>query len=324
MTNLQVVTTQETATIVEVGNSFSAALVVDWLSYNADKAETTIRTYGKALKFFFQWLADNNVTNPRREDVIRYRNELAATKKISTARLYLSALKIFNKWLSSKGLYLDFCSGISTPKLDEEGETHSRESLSLEEAKDVLNSFKGKTDEKSLRDALILRVMLNCGLRSCEICRLDATDIEKRHGKIFLRVWGKGRSGKTSKVEISATVYNQIMDYLNVRGSKRMKGEPMFTSTANRNRGQRLQTQTVSKLAKATFRKIGIDSPSIVCHSCRHFAITQMLLAGVDIEAVRQIARHKSTSTTQVYRHDITAANNIGVQTLSDLLDDVA
>ena len=46
MTNLQIV--NETV-IVEVGNSFSENLVADWLAFNADKAEATVRTYSKAI-----------------------------------------------------------------------------------------------------------------------------------------------------------------------------------------------------------------------------------------------------------------------------------
>ena len=318
MTNLQIV--NETV-IVEVGNSFSENLVADWLAFNADKAEATVRTYGKAIGNFFGWLAANGIKNPCRDDVIRYRDNLSASKKISTARLYTTAVKVFSKWLASKGLYLDFAAGVGTPKLDEDAETHSREALTLSEAKDVLNSFKGKSDEKSLRDALILRIMLNCGLRSIEICRLDVTDIEKRHGKIFICVWGKGRKGKTARVEISKTVYEMILNYLNARGSKREKGEPMFVSTANRNRGERLQTQTISRLAKKTFRAVGIDSPTVTCHSCRHFAATQLLKSGVDIERVRRLLRHKNSATTQIYRHDIEESTDTTIQTLSDLLD---
>ena len=202
----------------------------------------------------------------------------------------------------------------------EEADVHARESLTLDEARQVLSSFKGK-DVKSLRDKLIMRLMMNCGLRSVEIIRLDATDIERRHGKIFLKIWGKGRAGKTARVEISKTIYNMILDYLNLRGSKRIVGEPMFVATSNRNSGQRLQTQTISRLAKKTFRAVGIDASTITCHSCRHTAATLMLQNGVDVSKVQRILRHKNPATTEIYRHDITAATNDGVQILSNLLD---
>lgn len=320
MTTASLVAIENTA-VVNVDKSFSSKMVVDWLEYNGDKAAATIRTYSKAVEYFIHWLGDNGIKNPQRADVVEYRNHLCTTKKLSTARLYMVAVKTMFKWLSSQGLYLNIAADVKTPKLDEEGETHSREALTLTEAKKVLSSFKGKTTEKSLRDALIMRLMLNCGLRSIEVIRLDATDIEKRHGKIFLKIWGKGRASKSSRVEISRTIYNQLLDYLNARGSKRMKGEPLFTSTARRNFGQRLQTQTISRLAKATFRSVGIDSESIVCHSCRHFAATQLLLEGVDIARVQKLLRHKSQNTTQIYRHDISEKTDNTVQILSDLLD---
>ena len=319
--DLQVVTVENTAAVSVVNHfSFSERLIFDWLKFNADKSAETVKTYNKALKNFFSFLKANSITAPCRDDVIRYRDELRATKSVGTAKLYLTAVKIFSRWLASTGSYPNFADGVKAPKRDEADETHTREALTLDEAKQVLNSFSG-TSEKTLRDKLIMRLMLNCGLRSVEVVRLDSTDIERRHGKIFLKVWGKGRSGKTARVEISKTIYDMILDYLNTRGAKCKTGEPMFTSTSNRNRGQRLQTQTVSRLAKKIFRSVGIDSPTVTCHSCRHTAATVMLLNGVDISKVQKILRHKSATTTEVYRHDITAANNDGVAILSGLLD---
>lgn len=306
--------------MADVVSDLSKSMVADWLAFNVDKAVATVKTYSKAVGHFMKWLADNDIVNPTRQDVINYRDYLCTSKKISTTRLYMTAVKTFSRWLASEGKYVDFTAGVRTPRLDEAAETHAREALTLDEAKSVLNSFKG-SDVKTLRDKLILRLALNCGLRSCEIVRLDVGDIERRHGKNFLKVWGKGRHSKTARVEISKSIYDMILDYLQARGSKRQAGEPLFVSLSNRCRGERIQTQTVSKLAKQTFRSVGIDSPTIVMHSCRHFCITQMLLEGVDIEAVRQIARHKSGSTTQVYRHDINAANNPGISILSKILD---
>ena len=314
------ITTTTNKVAVNVGN-FKASLVEDWLNFNADKSAATVKTYSKAVGYFVKWIADNEITNPTRQDIINYREHLCATKKIATARLYTVAVKTMFKWAASNGLCLNVAEGVKTPSLDEEGESHSREALTLTEARKVLSFFNGRTDEKSLRDALIMRIMLNCGLRSIEIVRLDATDIEHRHGKHFLKVWGKGRKGKTARVEISKTIHNMILDYLNARGSKREKGEPMFVSTARRNFGQRLQTQTVSKTAKTTFRAVGIDSEAVTCHSCRHFCCTQLLLEGADIESCRRLLRHKNSSTTNTYRHDIQRATDNSVQILSDLLD---
>ena len=161
-----------TETAVVVDTSLSQSLVAEWLAFNADKAEATRRTYSKALENFFAWLAQNEVSEPRREEIISYRDYLCKTKKVSTARLYLTAVKIFFRFASSKNLYPNVAEGVKAPSLAELADTHAREALTLEEAKQVLFSFKGR-DIKTLRDALIMRLMLNCGLRSIEIVRLD-------------------------------------------------------------------------------------------------------------------------------------------------------
>lgn len=313
--------TKAMATTSNAVATFTTQMTADWLNFNSDKSPATVATYSKAIGYFLKWLAENEITNPNRSDIIAYRNHLCETKKMATARLYVTAVKTMFKWLASNGMYLNVAADVKTPSAVEDAQSHSRDALTLEEAKQVLSSFKEKKSVKGLRDALIMRIMLNCGLRTIEVVRLDATDIERRHGKIFLKVWGKGRSGKTARVEISKTIFNQILDYLNLRGAKFKAGEPMFTSTARRNFGKRLQTQTVSRLAKATFRSVGIDSENVTCHSCRHFAATQLLLEGVDVARVQKLLRHKSIATTQIYRHDISEKTDNSVQILSDLLD---
>ena len=308
-------------TAVATAGNFDQNLVADWLAFNAYKSPATVLTYKKTLKNFFAFLGANKIASPTRQDIISYRNQLCATKSVSTARLHIAVVKNFFKWAASCGLCLDVAAGVKSPSLAEEGEIHSREPLTLSQARTVLSTFKNKTDEKSLRDSLILRLMLTCGLRSIEIVRLDSTDIEKRHGKIFLRVWGKGRSGKTARVEIPASVHKMILDYLNVRGARFKVGEPLFVSTSNRTRGQRLQTQTISRLAKATFRGVGIDTPTITCHSCRHTCATILLREGqTDIRRVQKLLRHKSVVTTERYAADLRQANDDTVAVIDGLL----
>ena len=77
MTMQMIVGTSETTAIANVGSSFSPALVADWLDYNKDKSPATIKTYNAALKNFFNWLADNQIVLPKRNDVVEYVNKQA-------------------------------------------------------------------------------------------------------------------------------------------------------------------------------------------------------------------------------------------------------
>ena len=311
------VKTVEAPTAVVVGNNpFSAATLADWLEF-CDVQPATQKTYDKAVQNFANYLRDNDISVPSREDIISYREWLLANGyKVSSVRLYMTICKKFFKWLASKGLYLNVADVVKLPAMN--SDEHARDALTLEEAKQAISSFRG-TDEKSLRDKAIMSLMIGCGLRSIEVIRLDVGDVEKRRGQWFFKIHGKARAGKTDSVVISAAVKKILDDYLDVR-PKGKKGEPMFISTANRNRGQRLETQSISRLAKKTFANIGIVSERVTCHSCRHTAATLMLEAGVSIRQVQKILRHRSAVTTEIYSHDLDAFNNKGVQILSSLL----
>lgn len=149
--------------------------------------------------------------------------------------------------------------------------------------------------------------------------RLDIGDLEKRKGQWFVRIHGKARAGKTDSVQISEPLKKMIDDYLSVRPAGK-KGTPLFVSTANRNRGARLETQTVSRLAKKTFADVGIISDRITCHSCRATAVTLMLEAGVPMREVQRVVRHRNAATTEIYARDLDKFNNRGVRILSNLL----
>lgn len=314
-TQMKVMTVESSAAVV-ANTPFSASIVADWIAF-CDVQPATQKTYDKAVQNFVGYLKSNGIAQPQREDVISYRDWLLADGyKVSSVRLYMTICKKFFRWLSSRSIYPNVADGVKLPAMP--SDEHARDALTLEESKAAILSFKG-TSEKDLRDKAIMALMLNCGLRSIEIIRLDVGDIEKRRGQWFIKVHGKARAGKTDSVQISSALKKLVDDYLNVRAGVK-KGTPLFVSTANRNRGARLETQSVSRLAKRVFAKIGIESDRVTCHSCRHSAATLMLQAGVPIRQVQKILRHRSAVTTEIYSHDLDAFNNHGVQILSNLL----
>ena len=313
---MEVMTVENSAAIVDDNTPFSAATLADWIAF-CDVQPATQKTYDKAVQSFFGYLKSNRIYMPSRDDVINYRDSLLAKNyKVSSVRLYLTVVKKFFGWLASKGLYLNVADGVKLPAMPQD--EHARDALTLEEAKQAISSFTEKT-EKALRDKCIMALMINAGLRSIEVVRLDVGDLEKRKGQWFIRVHGKARAGKTDSVQISSTLKKLVDDYLSVRAGVK-KGTPLFVATSRRNRGKRLQTQSISRLAKKVFAKIGIESDRVTCHSCRHSVATLMLQAGIPLRLVQRVLRHRSASTTEIYSHDIDAFNNHSVQILSNLI----
>lgn len=324
MMDMQVVTVENSAAVALVdSNPFNAGTIKDWIEF-CDVKPATQKTYDKAIKSFVGYLLTNNISRPTRDDVIAYRKWMIDEDnkgvnrvfKSSTARLYMVAVKNFFRFLASKALYLNVADNVKLPKIP--ADEHARDALTLDEAKATLKSFKG-TDEKSLRDKAIMSLMIGCGLRSTEVINANVGDIEKRRGMWFIKVLGKGRDDKSDSVKLSAEVKKVIDDYLAVRKHVK-KSEPLFTSVAIRNRGERLQTQTVSRLAKKVFAVIGIESDRVTCHSCRHTFAQLSIDNGVPMRELQKILRHRSITTTEVYMHDRDKFKSRGVEIVSKVL----
>ena len=294
---------------IQVNNLFSDSLVARWLKFAA-VSDKSIATYTTSIKQLFRYFRNNNIVNPIREDLENWRDNLINDRKsANTVRLYIASAKLFFRWLDSENLYKNIADHLKA-RVKVSGE-HKKDFLSKEQSRQLLNFAKGKGTLKDLRDRAIIALMLTAGLRTIEICRADVKDIRRVNGSYFLYVLGKGRSEKAEAVRLAPQVYSLIQSYLKARG--KVKGdEPLFVSTSNFCKNQRLDTQTIRKLVKKDLRAIGLDSSRLTAHSLRHTAATQMLLNGVKLEEVQQVLRHKNISVTQIYNHAIQRMKNEG------------
>jgi integrase/recombinase XerC len=290
-------------------------LAQEWLAF-VDVQPTTFVTYNRAMKNFTRWLAENNIATVDRAAVISYRDSLLKKLQPSTCRLYVACVKLFIKFLASKGICPDFTAHFKGVKLS--NDTHSRDALTADESKELFHSMKG-SDEKSLRDKAIVGLMLATGLRCVEVTRLDVEDVEKRGKKFFLKIHGKARQGKQDRVILPAQCATLIQAYLKVRGNV-SGNEPLFVSTSCRCKGNRLQSQSISRMCKKNLVNAGFDSPRLTAHSLRHSFATHALTAGVNIRQVSKALRHKSITVTEIYAHDLDAMSNTATATVANLI----
>ena len=290
-------------------------LTAEWIAF-ADVQPVTQATYNRALKNFASWIKSNGITEINREVCISYRDSILETLKPSTCRLYFSCVKLFVKFLASKGICPNVADNVKNVKVD--NSVHSRAALTVDECKKVFHVMTGG-NEKSLRDKAIIGLMMSTGLRTIEIVRLDVGDIERRGKKLFLTVHGKARAGKQDRVVLPAQCSALISSYLKLRGRVDKKS-PLFVSTSRRCKNERLQTQTVSRLAKKALVKAGFIGEWYCAHSLRHSFATNAIVAGVDIFNVSKAMRHKSVNVTQIYIHDLAEYENETTATVADLI----
>lgn len=272
-------------------------------------------TYKKATKQFMRYLAENSITEPTRETVISWREYLREEHKPTTIQLYLTAIKLFFSWLEQEGLYKNIANKVKGVKIQK---GHKKDSLTSNQSKEVLSDI-DTTTAKGKRDYAIVALLLTTGLRTIEIVRADVADLRTVGDSTALFILGKGRDEKSEYVKVAPQVEKALREYLKTRDIKD-ESEPLFTSTSNENKGGRLTTRTISKIAKTSLVNAGLNSDRLTAHSFRHTAGTLALMNGAELTQVQQLLRHTNINTTMIYLHSIDRAKNNSEAIVADAI----
>lgn len=297
------ITVQTNANIVNQ-NTLTEDLFKSFIEY-LDASPKTIETYTRAIRQFFKYLYSNGIGQPTREDVIAYREQLKERHKPTTVQNYIVAIRLFFQWTEKQGLYPNIAEHIKGAKLDK---NHKKDYLTSRQVKKVLETAKDDSIQ-SLRDYAILALMFTGGLRTVEVSRANIEDLRTAGDSEVLYIQGKGHEEKTDYIKLIPEVEDALRTYLKARGNVDPK-EPLFTSTSNNSKGNRISTRTISGIVKNALKKAGYNSEKLTAHSTRHTAVTLALMGGQKLEEVQQFARHKNLATTLIYAHNIDRAKN--------------
>lgn len=145
------------------------------------------------------------------------------------------------------------------------------------------------------RDAAILAILYNCGLRRSELVDLDLADYDTTEAAI------KVRSGKGHKARLSYTTdisQQAIEEWLTVRG---LSAGPLFTPVNKSGKVtlRRISDQAIRKLLLKRAAEAGVNHFSP--HDLRRTMIGDLLDAGADISTVQRLAGHANVTTTARY-----------------------
>lgn len=269
-----------------------------------DATEATVQTYKRSLKQFLKYLADNRISDPKREDILNFKKYLKSIgRKPTTIQNYIIVVRLFFKWTSQENIYPNIADRVKGAKLDT---THKKDYLTSAQIKDVLKNIDTST-LKGARDYAIVALMVTTGLRTIEISRAKVEDIRNVGNAPVLYIQGKGKEEKNDYVKLPYQVIKAIGVYRNMLANDH---EQLFVSTSNNNKGKGLTTCSVSTIVKNAMKKAGYNSPRLTAHSLRHSTATLNLLNGGTLEETQQLLRHSKISTTMVYLHHLERINN--------------
>lgn len=276
----------------------------NWLNY-LDAKPKTKETYTRNIRPFAEYVERKNIKRPEREDLLAYRDEIAASHKPTTTAAYIYAVKAFFTWAEEMGLYPNIAKTVKGPKISKD---HKKDYFAADQVKEILAKI-DRTTSKGKRDFAIIALMVTTGLRTIEVQRANVEDVTTLAGAVVLFVQGKGHDEKDQYVKIEKPVYEAIAAYEATR--KGLSGkDPLFGSEAGKNSGAMMTTRSISRLCKEAMAAAGIVSNRLTAHSFRHTAATLNLKAGGTLEETKQLLRHESIETTLIYSHALTREEN--------------
>jgi len=252
--------------------------------------------YRRTLKQYFNWIDKKNylLSEIARPQLLEYKDYLLNSGMSSlTVGSYITSVRRFYEWTEANKFYPNVAKGIKTPKRKQQ---FKKQPLLPAQATELLNYYQ----DKALRDYAVISLLLRTGLRTIEVIRASVEDITFKGSQRVLLIQGKGRDEKDNFVVLTDKTYQPIAEYLATRG-KVNSSEPLFTSTSNNSKGDRLTTRTISYIAKEGLKAIGLNERSFTAHSLRHTTAVNILRAGGSLETAQFTLRHSNPATTQIY-----------------------
>lgn len=270
--------------------------LVDRFIEAQDVKQSSKLLYRRTLKQYFNWVESKSylLSEIARPQLLQYKEELLSSGMSSlTVGSYITSVRRFYEWTEANKYYPNVAKGIKTPKRKQQ---FKKQPLLPDQATALLSYYQ----DKALRDYAIVNLLLRTGLRTIEVIRANVEDITFKGSQRVLLVQGKGRDERDNFVLLTEKAYQPIAEYLATRG-KVNSSEPLFTSTSNNSKGERLSTRSISYIAKEGLKAIGLDERSFTAHSLRHTTAVNILRAGGSLETAQFTLRHSNPATTQIY-----------------------
>jgi len=290
------------------------------------RSQNTLRSYQNALNFFSNVLEANNLPPKETsaemiaEDAIKWLLEACSAYAPATERLYLTAVMSLYKYLVAESLV-----ETNLPQIQELIRNRARRAGrrlpqfprdNIDKLIIYVKNLKYSPVESKrerlihLRDRALLITLADTGLRIHEACALRRGDIDWQEGRAVII----GKGDKEAVVRFSRRALSALKDYINTRSKldggfgRPLTSLPLFARHDDRasNKVLPISTTTGRNIVKQRVREaLGEQAVgSITPHSFRHYFVTMVLRgSGGNLKLAQELARHKDTSTTQLYAH---------------------
>ena len=249
---------------------------IDYLRFEKNYSERTIKVYQADLKAFKQLMEDGNIA--------------------SSVNRRLSSLRSFYKFLlQRKMVEYDPAHMVTGPQKEKPLPAYLRES----EMNRLLDDVQFEKNYAGARDYMILLMFYSTGVRVSELTNLDVSDVDMTQKQIKVL----GKRDKERVIPFGSEMEARLRQYLKERQemleSRGLSAKALFLNerTCQQMTSWKVGSRVKYYLSMVTTQKK--RSP----HVLRHTFATSMLNHYADLQSVKELLGHERLSTTEIYTH---------------------
>jgi integrase/recombinase XerD len=245
------------------------------------KSRNTVKMYGYIVDQFLEFVEFNK--NAITADKIEAFKEYLSIEKgysKSTIYLYIRALQSFLLYLGLENL-----GHLKAPKRPQKVPNY----LMNDEVTAII------TNCRSLKERLIIKLLVYTGIRVSELCSIRVQDIDINNKTLKIR---NGKGDKDRLVVFSDKVVSDLRLYLMEIKDNKGRTDFLFPTS----KSKRVSPVTIERVVRNIVKRSGIPK-KVTPHTFRHTFATSLLRNGADLRIIQLLLGHSSISTTQIYTH---------------------
>ncbi|WP_046227319.1 tyrosine-type recombinase/integrase [Paenibacillus dauci] len=154
--------------------------------------------------------------------------------------------------------------------------------------------------ELHIRDRLIIRILLETGIRASELLQLELGDFDIGNKSIFIRA-SKTTAGENRLVYITADTMNLFQNYLLDFHCVHTWIDRVFFNRSGKHKGEAMTYESLQALIKRLNKRTGLH---FTAHMFRHTCATHLYEQGMSAVSLRKLIGHAHIQTTlHMYVH---------------------
>lgn len=250
-------------------NSFEKYLIEN------EKAAATIEKYGRDIRCFAQYAADNTMNKML---VLNYKEMLQQKYAVRSANSMLAALNAFFRFHG----WHDLC--VKQFKVQKESYCSEERELSKAEYSSLIRAAE---QQKNERLSLVVQTICGTGIRVSELQCITVEAV--RSGEAIVSC-----KGKTRKIFIVKALQKKLLKYAMKQGI--VSGILFLTK-----RGKPLDRSNIWRQMKDLCAEAGVSPKKVFPHNLRHLFARTFYGIEKDIALLADILGHSNINTTRIY-----------------------